>query len=71
MPAQYLGLPEDEIRLAQADTDDAVAALRKIAAAKARFVSRGDMSGTDAAAAVKGRFRTPQRPLSLGGGNRS
>ena len=28
---------------------DAVAALRKIAAAKARFVSRGDMSGTDAA----------------------
>jgi len=30
-------------------THDAVAALRKIAAAKARFVSRGDMSGTDAA----------------------
>jgi tungstate transport system substrate-binding protein len=28
-------------------THDAVAALRKIAAAKARFVSRGDMSGTD------------------------
>jgi len=32
-----------------AETHDAVAALRKIAAAKARFVSRGDMSGTDAA----------------------
>ena len=31
-----------------AATHDAVAALRKIAAAKARFVSRGDMSGTDA-----------------------
>jgi tungstate transport system substrate-binding protein len=30
-------------------THDAVAALRKIASAKARFVSRGDMSGTDAA----------------------
>jgi tungstate transport system substrate-binding protein len=30
-----------------AATHDAVAALRKIAAAKARFVSRGDMSGTD------------------------
>jgi tungstate transport system substrate-binding protein len=30
-------------------THDAVAALRKIAAVKARFVSRGDMSGTDAA----------------------
>lgn len=30
-------------------THDAVAALRKIAAAKARFVSRGDMSGTDSA----------------------
>jgi len=29
-------------------THDAVAAMRKIAAAKARFVSRGDMSGTDA-----------------------
>jgi len=29
-------------------THDAVAALGKIAAAKARFVSRGDMSGTDA-----------------------
>jgi tungstate transport system substrate-binding protein len=32
-----------------AETHDAVAALRKIAAAKARFVSRGDLSGTDAA----------------------
>jgi tungstate transport system substrate-binding protein len=30
-------------------THDAVTALRKIAAAKARFVSRGDMSGTDVA----------------------
>jgi len=30
-----------------AATHDAVVALRKIAAAKARFVSRGDMSGTD------------------------
>jgi tungstate transport system substrate-binding protein len=30
-------------------TRDAVAALRKIAAAKARFVSRGDLSGTEAA----------------------
>src|SRR5262249_26926076 len=30
-------------------THDAVAALRKIAALKARFVSRGDRSGTDAA----------------------
>lgn len=30
-------------------THDAVAALRKISAVKARFVSRGDMSGTDAA----------------------
>ena len=32
-----------------AETHDAVAALRKIAGAKARFISRGDMSGTDAA----------------------
>ena len=31
-----------------AATHDANAAMRKIAAAKARFVSRGDMSGTDA-----------------------
>jgi tungstate transport system substrate-binding protein len=31
-----------------AATHDAVAAMRKIAAAKARFASRGDMSGTDA-----------------------
>src|SRR5215469_1526223 len=31
-----------------AATPDAVTALRKIATAKARFVSRGDMSGTDA-----------------------
>jgi tungstate transport system substrate-binding protein len=30
-------------------THDAVASLRKIAATKSRFVSRGDMSGTDAA----------------------
>ena len=30
-----------------AATHDAIAALRKTAAAKARFVSRGDMSGTD------------------------
>jgi tungstate transport system substrate-binding protein len=30
-------------------TNDAVAALRKIATARTRFVSRGDMSGTDAA----------------------
>jgi ABC-type tungstate transport system permease subunit len=30
-------------------THDAVAALRKIAAAKARFVARGDLSGTEAA----------------------
>lgn len=30
-------------------THDAVAALRKIAAARARFVSRGDLSGTDTA----------------------
>ena len=30
-------------------THDAIAALRKIAAARTRFVSRGDMSGTDAA----------------------
>jgi tungstate transport system substrate-binding protein len=30
-------------------THDAVAALRKIAAAKARFISRGDLSGTEAA----------------------
>ena len=32
-----------------AETHDGVAALRKIVAAKARFVSRGDLSGTDAA----------------------
>jgi tungstate transport system substrate-binding protein len=39
--------PEDDPAQISA-TNDAVAALRRIAAAKARFVSRGDMSGTDA-----------------------
>ena len=40
--------PEDDPAKIDA-THDAVAALRKIAAAKARFVSRGDLSGTEAA----------------------
>jgi tungstate transport system substrate-binding protein len=40
--------PKDDPAMINA-THDVVAALRKIAAAKARFVSRGDLSGTDAA----------------------
>jgi tungstate transport system substrate-binding protein len=40
--------PEDDPAQIAA-TPDAVAALRRITAVKARFVSRGDMSGTDAA----------------------
>ena len=40
--------PKDDLAKINA-THDAVAALRKISAVKARFVSRGDMSGTDAA----------------------
>jgi tungstate transport system substrate-binding protein len=40
--------PEDDPAQIAA-THDAVAALRRIAAANARFVSRGDISGTDAA----------------------